>query len=76
MTTVTKYEILRATFVGYGMPSGMQRVCQDLNLPDYGRQLIDGVYVPVWYNSLQLPTQEKNKNSSRNELRKSNWQLF
>ena len=58
------------------MPSGMQRVCQDLNLPDYGRQLIDGVYVPVWYNSLQLPTQEKNKNSSRNELRKSNWQLF
>ena len=59
MTTVTKYEILRATFVGYSMPSGMQRVYQDLSLPEYGRQLIDGVYVPVWYNSLQLPTQKK-----------------
>ena len=40
------------------------------------RQLIDGVHVPVWYSSLQLPTQEKNKQSSRNELRKSSGYLF
>ena len=39
-------------------------------------QLIDGVHVPVWYSSLQLPTQEKNKQSSRNELRKSSGYLF
>ena len=37
----------------------MQPVYETLNPLDYGWQLIDGVHVPVWYSSLQLPTQEE-----------------
>ena len=37
----------------------MQLVYQDLNPLDYSWHLIGGVYVPVWYSSLRLPTQEK-----------------
>ena len=37
----------------------MQPVYQALNPIDYDWQLIDSVYVPVWYNSLQLQTQEE-----------------
>ena len=37
----------------------MQPVYQTLNPLDYGWQLIEGVHVPVWCNSLQLPTQEE-----------------
>ena len=29
-----------------------------MNPLDYGWQLIDYIHVPVWYSSLQLPTQE------------------
>ena len=52
-------KILRASFVGYSMLSCMQPVYETLNPLDYGWQLIDGVHVPVWYSSLQLPTQEE-----------------
>ena len=52
-------KLLRASFVGYSMLSCMQPVYETLNPLDYGWQLIDGVHVPVWYSSLQLPTQEE-----------------
>ena len=52
-------KILRASFVGCSVSSCMQPVYQTLNTLDYGWQLIDGVHVPVWYTSLQLPTQEE-----------------
>ena len=52
-------KILRASFVGYTMSSCMQPVYETLNPLDYGQQLIDGVHVPVWHGSLQLPTQEE-----------------
>ena len=39
----------------------MQPACQGLNPLNYGWQLIGGVHVTVWYNSLQLPTQEEIK---------------
>ena len=56
------------------MSSGMQPVYRVLNPLDYGGQITEGVHVLVWYDSLKLPAQEeiKIKNSSRNELRKSN----
>ena len=37
----------------------MQLVYQTLNPLDYAWQLINGVHVPVWYNSLRLPTEEE-----------------
>ena len=37
------------------MSSGMQTYYQALNPPNYGWKFIVGV--PMWYNSLQLPTQ-------------------
>ena len=37
----------------------MQQVYQALNPLEYSWELIDGVHVPAWYNSLQLPTQEE-----------------
>ena len=43
------------------MSSGMQPACQGLSPLNYGWQLIGGVHVTVWYNSLQLPTQEEIK---------------
>ena len=48
-------KILRGSFVGCSMSSGMQTYYQALNPPDYGWKFIVGV--PMWYNSLQLPTQ-------------------
>ena len=42
---------LHASFVGFSMPSCMQPVYQSLNPLDYGCQLLDGVHVPVWYNT-------------------------
>ena len=41
------------------MSSCIQPVYQTLNSLDYGWQLIHDVYVPVWYNSFQLPTQKE-----------------
>ena len=37
----------------------MQLVYQTLNPLDYAWQLINGVHVPVWYNSLRLPNEEE-----------------
>ena len=48
-------KILRASFAGCSISSGMQPYYQALNPPYDGWKFIVGV--PVWYNSLQLPTQ-------------------
>ena len=52
-------KILCASFVENSMSSCMQQVYQALNPLEYSWELIDGVHVPAWYNSLQLPTQEE-----------------
>ena len=37
----------------------MQPVYETSNPLDYDWQLIDRIHVPVWFSSLQLPTQEE-----------------
>lgn len=63
-------EILCAVFVGYSISSSMQSVYQALNPLDYGWYLRDGVNVPVGKTGCNSNL-GRNKNLSRNELRKS-----
>ena len=48
-------KILRASFAGCNISSGNQAYYQALNPPSDGWKFVVGV--PMWYNSLQLPTQ-------------------
>lgn len=45
--------------IGYRISSFVPPVNEALNPREYGWQLIEGVHVSVWYNFLQLQTQEE-----------------
>ena len=45
--------------IGYRISSFVPPVNEALNPLEYGWQLIEGVHVSVWYNFLQLQTQEE-----------------